>query len=139
MKFISKTLAAVLLILSIITFKIGFTCIQSGNGIIEFFNLSVLNKDIVKLGIVTSGLAFGMVLLQVLAIVWILRNNTSGYTLSMLVGIITLGRGLILYFAYAVYYDDGTRMSIAPMVIGTVICLLTIFAKKETTPGVQNQ
>jgi hypothetical protein len=134
MRPISKILAAALLILSIITFKIGLTCIYSGNGITELFNLSVLDKDVVKLGIVISGLAFGMVLFQVLAIIWILKNNNAGLILSLFIGIITLGRGLVLYFAYAVYYDDGTRMSIAPIIIGSAICILTIFAKKESTP-----
>jgi hypothetical protein len=138
MKPISKILAAALLVLSIITFRTGLNCILSGNGIIEFFNLSALNKDIVKLGIIISGFAFGMFLLQIVAIVLILRSHATGYLLALLSGIITLGRGLIMHFAYEVYYDDGIRLSNAPMIIGTAICILTIFAHKEIKSSAEN-
>ncbi len=132
MKPITKILIVVLSITALVPLKLAILCLFSQADALEFFNMEKTSPDIEKLLIILGGLVLAMLVLHVMTITWLLKRKTEGFALSYLSGGINLGRGLLMMFLFNANGISDTRLYAAPGVIGAVIILLTIFAKKAS-------
>jgi hypothetical protein len=129
MKLITKILVAVLIITAIVPIKMGTLCLFQQAQALEFFNLLQLSSDVEKLLVVLGCFIMATVIFQILAIVWLVRGNTEGFSLSAVVGIISIGRGVMM----CILLQNSThiRMSAIPMVFGSIILVLALIAARQ--------
>ena len=132
MKATTKTLILFLSLTSLILLKIGAQCLFSQNNALQFFGVESMNADLEKIFIVFGGFIWATLAVQILTIIWLGKGKDEGYTLSFLVGIFTIGRALLNLVLFNSHQIIDSRLSIVPGVIGVIIIILTILAKRQS-------
>lgn len=131
MKLITKALIAILLLTAFIPTKIGMLCLFSPEKAVAFFGLQELNPDIEKLLLILGCFVLTVVAFQVVAVIWLLKGKQNAISLSALVGVISIGRGILAFILFNSHNINDTRISMVPVVIGTLILVLSIVASKQ--------
>jgi len=129
MKTITKVLIGVLGITSLVPIKLGWICLFNHSGAAEFFAITTLTPDVERLFTVLGCFVLATVVVQLLALVWIVRQYAYGFSLAMIVGIISMGRGACMLFLFGMQDSNSTRISTAPLVIGAFILILSVIAR----------
>jgi len=127
----TKLLIGVLGLTALIPIKLGLICLFSQTNALEFFVMQTLTPDSQKLLIVLGCFVLATVVIQVLALTWLFKGRTEGFSLSIFVGLINIGRGILMFFLLETQSSNDLRISVAPIVIGTIILILTIIASKK--------
>lgn len=129
MKFLTRILIAALVVTAFVPLKMGMLCLfQPAQGA-AFFNLGQLSADMEKLFVVLGCFILATAAFQVLAITWLILGNNDGFSLSAVVGVISLGRGIMM--CVLLQNSSNLGLSAFPLVFGTLILTLTFMAGKR--------
>ncbi|MEP7196057.1 MAG: hypothetical protein ABI851_06015 [Saprospiraceae bacterium] len=124
-------LNALLKFSAFIPIKLAWLCLFNQKGGIEFFNLSALTPDLEKLFIVLGGFISAILVIQILCIIWIYQRKIEAYTLSLFIGSITIGRGLMMLVFFHIHHISEIIIILTPILIGMLILVLTLIARKD--------
>jgi hypothetical protein len=129
MKFLTKIVIAVLIVTALVPLKMGLLCLFQPGQAAVFFNLAQLSADVEKLLAVLGCFILATAAFQVLAITWLIMGNSHGFSLSAVVGVISVGRGIMM----CILLQNSSNLSFSafPLVFGTLILTLTLIAGKQ--------
>ena len=131
MKLFTKTLILFLGLTVLIPAKLGLLCLFGTTDALAFFSLQSLHPDAGKLLVVLGGFVLAMVVFQLLAIIWLIKAKAEGFVISTAIGIISIGRGLLMLALLPSHTTNDMRISISPIVIGAFILILTAVAIRK--------
>lgn len=136
MRTITRILILILVFTALVPIKLGVQCLFSPSDALAFFNIPLNDPGLIteKLLIVLGGYVLAMVTVQILAIVWLIQKKPAGFTLSFLLGILSIGRGLIIMGLFGLGDSLEMRISLSPIVFGILIMVFSLVARKATEP-----
>ena len=129
MKLTVKLLLAVLVITAIVPVTMGIFCLFRQAQALKFFNLAQLSTDVEKLLVVLGCFILATAIFQLLAIFWLIKGKVEGFSLSGIVGIVSIGRGIMLFIL--LQNSSNIGLSALPMVFGGLILLLALLAIRQ--------
>lgn len=136
MKTVTKILITILGLITLIPIKWGMFCWFNQSDTCVLFGFKTLNPDVEKLFVLLGGFVLGSfvlitAILQILAIVWIIKGKAEGFFISTLVGCISIGRGIVMFILLQSNATNDVRMSVLPIIVGSIIIALTMVASKK--------
>lgn len=127
----TKFLLAAMIPTTIIQSKLAFLCFFAPEDALHFFELTNLTADLNRLFLILGSFVALLAAIQILAMVWLVRKRKEAFALCLLIGLMTLTRGLVMF----IYEIGHVRFVIAPAVLGMVITtlsLILIFENKKS-------
>ncbi len=131
MKPLTKILIAILVLTAIVPFKLALLCIMNPGDAISFFDIATVTPEIEKLLIVTGCFVLATVAFQLVAAWWLVTGKAAGFDLAVFTGCIAIGRGALMLLLLKSHDSNDIRISIVPIVFGTLILVFSIIAAKR--------
>ncbi|HTE27166.1 hypothetical protein [Flavitalea sp.] len=131
MKIFTKILIGVLIVTTLIPIYIGILCLIDQSDALQFFSVKSLSADLEKLFFVLGGFMLASAVMPVLAIVWIIKRKTQGFTLAYIVGFIAFARGILTMINFNVHNIVDNKLTATPLAIGALILIITFIATRK--------
>ncbi len=133
MKAFSMVLIIILMIAAVLPANVGFKLMFYPKDAALSMNISAVNEDVTRAMLVLSAYIISWVVLYALSLVWILRKKKEGMTLALFLGIVTLGRGLLLIYFYNTHDLGDSIVAYIMITIGAALTASATLALREVS------
>jgi hypothetical protein len=131
MKTTDKFLSAVLILSAFIPMPVAIASLFHQESAIQVFNFQALTQDLEKVLLVSGAYMLSFILLFLIAAVQMVFARADGLMLSIILGIITLIRGILMLTAFSVHHLEMNVVAVVATIDGALIIFLNCLARRN--------
>jgi|GEM_PF-4551240 len=131
MKPLRITLIIVLILSGLIPLPVAFASLFSPANAGAAINLTGMTVDVHKALIMNGCYMMSFIVMFWVAAAWIIKNNPGGYSLALVLGVISMLRGMLMLFTYNINDYPATVVAYVAIVDGLVVGILAMLSVRR--------